>query len=86
MNAYQRQLPLQELMLVAELELSNNPTITSYTFENGSERRRFANPMQRLQVTLDRMFEQICDLMGIDFKAIAEFVDSIDGRLSEETA
>lgn len=49
MNA---QLPIEDLLLVAHRELSANPTIETYTFDNGVEKRRIANPWAALNVAM----------------------------------
>jgi hypothetical protein len=75
MNAYQRQLPLCDLMLIAQDELRSNPTISTYTFENGVERRRYIqdNMLTAIRIATDNVLGMTCDVIGIDFDSIRDF-------------
>lgn len=56
--------PINDLVLVAELRLMNDPRITSYTFENGVEQRTFASTFIKLNETLKNIvnsFEEMTD-------------------------
>lgn len=48
-------LPLDELRLIAELELRRNTSITVYAMVDGRERRRPADPMARFSAVVDSM-------------------------------
>lgn len=67
-TAYQRQLPMDELLEVARAELKASDTITTYVMVNGAERRKIANPLARLQRIIDELTTSIASLIGIDLR------------------
>jgi hypothetical protein len=67
-TAYQRQLPMDELLEVARAELKTNHTITTYVMVNGAERRKLANPLARLQGILYDLTATIGSVIGIDLR------------------
>lgn len=84
MNAYQRQLPLPDLMLVALAELRTNPTISSYTFEDGIVHRRYPDILTAISKAIDYTLTQIAQIIGLNWDAMCEFLDSI--TFPEESA
>lgn len=80
-TAYQRQLPLADLHLIALPELRTNPTITSYLMVDGREIR--LNMLDRIQAAIDTTFEILCSLLGVDWDAIKDFTDWAERQLGE---
>jgi hypothetical protein len=56
---------MAELQLIAHRELLRNRSITMYTFDNGVEKRKPANPITRTQLALERILNVLSDL-GVD--------------------
>lgn len=46
-----------DLWLIAYCEMTSNPTITTYTFKDGVEKRRPANPWAAMSASMDRFAE-----------------------------
>jgi hypothetical protein len=53
---------IEELQLIAHAELMRNRSITTYTFDNGVERRRPADPLTRYGLALQRILNTLSDL------------------------
>jgi hypothetical protein len=53
---------LAELQLIAHRELLRNRSITMYTFDNGVEKRKPANPFTRTQLALERILNALSDV------------------------
>lgn len=67
--------PLVDLMLIAHAELATNPTITTYTFEGGVEKRRLANPLAQLDKSMQQfaaVIERYAENVSAAFKAFRE--------------
>jgi hypothetical protein len=60
-----RNRPIGYLQLIAHTELMRNRSITTYTFDNGVERRKPANPLKRTELALQRILNTLSDL-GVD--------------------
>jgi hypothetical protein len=72
-TAYNR--PIEDLLLIARCELQTNPTITVYTFDNGVEKRRLANPWAALRKSMEDFAEAASTAMerfGESFSKAAE--------------
>jgi hypothetical protein len=60
-----RNQPIEYLQLIAHTELMRNRSITTYTYDNGTERRKPANPLKRTELALQRILNTLADL-GVD--------------------
>jgi hypothetical protein len=57
-----RDQPIEYLQLIAHTELMRNRSITTYTFDNGVERRKPANPLKRTELALERILKTLSEL------------------------
>jgi hypothetical protein len=60
-----RDQPIAYLQLIAHTELMRNHSITTYTFDDGVEKRKPANPFVRTELALTRILNTLSDL-GVD--------------------
>ena len=86
MNAYQRQLPLPDLMLRAFAELRTNPTISSYTFEDGTEHRRYPDILTAISKAIDHILDMLCSIIGLDSTAVSDFLDAFPAAALGDSA
>ena len=86
MNAYQRQLPLPDLMLRAFAELRTNPTISSYTFEDGIEHRRYPDILTAISKAINNVLDMLCSIIGLDLMDVWDFLEAFPAAALGDSA
>ena len=78
-NFGRSQPPLDVVLLMAQVELRRNPTITTYKFKDGVEHRRDADPLAKVMAGFAQFAEQMnrsTDLIRDFFQALADHVNA----------
>lgn len=83
MGAYQRQLPLADLLLVAVEELRSNTSISSYTFEGGVERRTYPDIFAAITTAINSAMKTLCDVIGLNIDSVWGMIQGMDDMINE---
>lgn len=86
MTTTAHRIPLEDLQQRAIQELAANPTISTWTWVDGKEVRPSMSLLEAIGWALDRTLEMVCELIGFDWNAIAEWSNEIEAALRGDVA